>query len=89
MLVVAPQSLAVLAAPLAADWGESWLLDAALVCAVIALALYPYAIKKFSLRELLAGQGEHWIAGGALAISALSFSELALAAEGLQGPHRR
>ena len=81
MLVVAPQSLAVLGATLAGDWGEQWLLYAALVCASIAIALYPYTASKFHLRELLIGGGEHWIAGGALAISALSFAELAIAAE--------
>lgn len=70
LLVVATESLAVLAAALAG--GRSWLWVTAIVCAAVGLILYVRVVSVFSVRELLGGQGDHWIAGGALAIAALA-----------------
>jgi tellurite resistance protein TehA-like permease len=41
---------------------------------------------RFDWRELRRGRGDHWIAGGALAICALAAAQLALAQVALAGP---
>jgi tellurite resistance protein TehA-like permease len=80
MLTVAPQSLAVLAAVIAASGHSRWLIWPALVASALGLALYPFSLARFDLRELVAGGGDQWVAGGALAISALASSEIGRAA---------
>jgi tellurite resistance protein TehA-like permease len=80
MLTVAPQSLAVLAAVVAASGQWRWLIWPALVASALGLALYPFSLARFDLHELVAGGGDQWVAGGALAISALAGSEIARAA---------
>jgi tellurite resistance protein TehA-like permease len=69
---VATDGLALLSASLSAAYRAGWLLIAAVVLLLLALALYVFTAARFDLRQLLHGQGDHWIAGGALAISALS-----------------
>lgn len=64
---VATQSLAVLAAELPGV--PRW---SAIALFLAGLALYARAVIAFDPRELLRGRGDHWIAGGALAISALA-----------------
>jgi len=90
MVTVSTESLAVLMAGLAAGERRRWLLVAALVPLGLGLALYVYAIARFDLRELAAGAGDHWITGGALAISTLAAARIALSAaavhDGLQSP---
>ncbi|MFJ4783098.1 tellurite resistance/C4-dicarboxylate transporter family protein [Streptomyces sp. NPDC088794] len=78
---VATQGLAVLGASLAAAGTTAWLAHAALVLFWLGLALYLVALPRFDLRQVVTGVGDHWIAGGALAISALAGSKL-LAADG-------
>jgi tellurite resistance protein TehA-like permease len=78
---VATQGLAVLGASLAAAGTTAWLAHAALVLFWLGLALYLVALPRFDLRQVVTGAGDHWIAGGALAISALAGSKL-LAADG-------
>jgi hypothetical protein len=73
LLVVAPQSLVVLAAALHHMW-----LPALCVWAA-ALAVYCLVVVRFDLRELGHALGAHWIVGGALAISVLAVAELARA----------
>ncbi|MFF9125997.1 tellurite resistance/C4-dicarboxylate transporter family protein [Streptomyces sp. NPDC014889] len=73
---VATEGLAVLAATLAKAQGADWPAYAALVLFWIGLALYVFALCCFDLRQLLEGHGDHWIAGGALAISALAGARL-------------
>jgi len=81
VLAVATEALAVLAATLATSEGARWLVDAALVPFVLGLAFYAFVIARFDWRQLLIGRGDHWVSGGALAISALAASQIALAAK--------
>ncbi|MFC8091720.1 tellurite resistance/C4-dicarboxylate transporter family protein [Streptomyces sp. NPDC057301] len=73
---VATQGLAVLAATLAATESTAWLAHAALVLFWLGLVLYVTALTRFDLRQVTRGAGDHWVAGGALAISALAGSKL-------------
>lgn len=83
LITVATQSLAVLTAALALRTRSAWLLYAALVPFVIGLGSYAYVMAEFDLRELLVGRGDHWITGGALAISALAAGNIAAGAGGM------
>jgi Voltage-dependent anion channel len=77
---VATQSLAVLAASLGARAAVP------VVLWLGGLALYARAVARFDRRELRDGAGEHWVAGGALAISTLACAELAQRLHGLRVP---
>jgi tellurite resistance protein TehA-like permease len=76
---VATEGLAVLAATLAAATRTPWLAHTALVLFWLGLVLYGVALAHFDARQVLEGAGDHWIAGGALAISALAGARLLLA----------
>lgn len=76
LLTVGTEAVAVLAAALAASRGASWLLYPALALAVLGLVLYVDVLRRFDPRELLRGHGDHWVAGGALAIAALAFANV-------------
>lgn len=78
LLAVAVASVSVAASALAAAAPAHWLLIPAAVCWGLALVAYLFVIFRFDLRELLRGRGDHWVAGGALAISALAGEELYL-----------
>ena len=71
LLVVATESLAVLAARVG-------LVDEALVPLALGLAFYVFVVARFDLRHVLEGSGDHWIAGGALAIAALACARCGL-----------
>ncbi|MEU0407066.1 tellurite resistance/C4-dicarboxylate transporter family protein [Streptomyces griseorubiginosus] len=73
---VATQGLAVLGATLAAAESAAWLAHTALVLFWLGLALYGVALYRFDPRQVLEGHGDQWIAGGALAISALAGAKL-------------
>ncbi|WP_145879611.1 MULTISPECIES: tellurite resistance/C4-dicarboxylate transporter family protein [unclassified Streptomyces] len=73
---VATQGLAVLAATLAAAETTAWLAHAALVLFWLGLVFYGLALLRFDPRQVIEGAGDHWIAGGALAISALTGAKL-------------
>ncbi|MFI8894677.1 SLAC1 family transporter [Streptomyces paradoxus] len=73
---VATQGLAVLAATLAAAETAAWLAHAALVLFWLGLALYGFALFRFQPRQVEEGRGDHWLAAGALAVSALAGAEL-------------
>ncbi|MEV7579435.1 tellurite resistance/C4-dicarboxylate transporter family protein [Streptomyces erythrochromogenes] len=73
---VATQGLAVLAAVLAAAGHQDWLARAALAAFCLGLLLYVATLVRFDLREVVGGAGDHWVAGGALSISALAGSRL-------------
>ncbi|MFJ3723102.1 hypothetical protein ACIPYQ_11085 [Streptomyces sp. NPDC090045] len=73
---VATQGLAVLATAVAAAGGHDWLAWAALAAFCLGLVLYVAAFLRFDLREVVGGAGDHWVAGGALSISALAGSKL-------------
>ncbi|MFF2507897.1 tellurite resistance/C4-dicarboxylate transporter family protein [Streptomyces sp. NPDC058067] len=73
---VATEGLAVQAATLASAVGASWLGHTGMVLFWGGLVLYVLALLHFDRRQLATGAGDQWIAGGALAISALAASEL-------------
>lgn len=77
LLCVATQSLAVLAAKLAV--GAEWLLPLAAAADVLGLGLYVFVLSRFDFRQLVRGSGDHWVAGGALAISTVATAGLASA----------
>ena len=84
LLAVATESLAVLGATLAVSYRAGWLVSAAVVAHVLGLACYVFfTAARFDPRDLLTGRGDHWIAGGALAISALSGGKITQAADAL------
>lgn len=80
VLVVATESLAALAAALAIVRPSAWLAIAAIACVGIGLAFYVFVAIDFDLRQLLVGRGDHWVAGGALAIATLACGRVARAA---------
>jgi len=73
---VATQGLAVLGATLAGALSTSWLARVALVLFWLGLVAYGLALAHFDLRQVTQGAGDHWVAGGAMAISALAGSKL-------------
>ena len=83
VLTVSPESLAVLAATLAAREQTRWLLYAVFAPFLLGLAFYAFVISRFDLRQLVVGRGDHWITGGALAISTLAAGRITLAAKSL------
>jgi len=83
VLCVATEGLAVLSATLAIIYRAGWLVSAAVPALVLGLVFYVFTAARFDLRELLTGQGDHWVAGGALAISALAAAKVTEAAGAL------
>ncbi|WP_329274868.1 tellurite resistance/C4-dicarboxylate transporter family protein [Streptomyces sp. NBC_00691] len=75
LICVATQGLAVLCAVLAPEAGDR-LAQVALGLFLLGLALYVDALARFDVRQVVTGAGDHWIAGGALAISALAGAKL-------------
>ncbi|MFF0158846.1 tellurite resistance/C4-dicarboxylate transporter family protein [Streptomyces sp. NPDC005263] len=73
---VATQGLAVLGATLAAAGTAAWLAHTALVLFWLGLVVYAIALAHFDLRQVVEGPGDQWVAGGALAISALAGATL-------------
>ncbi|MFE7515966.1 tellurite resistance/C4-dicarboxylate transporter family protein [Streptomyces sp. NPDC057540] len=80
LVCVATQGLAVLSALLAPRAG-GWLARVALALFLLGLVLYADALARFDVRQVVTGAGDHWIAGGALAVSALAGSKLLLPGE--------
>ncbi|MEU9196076.1 hypothetical protein [Streptomyces hundungensis] len=78
LVCVATQGLGVLAATLSLAGEGDWLGWAALVALGLGLVLYVEALVRFDVGEIVAGAGDQWIGAGALAISALAASKLAL-----------
>ena len=83
LLVVATEGLAVLGADLAVSYRAGWLVSAAVAALVLGLAFYVFTAARFDLRDLLTGKGDHWVAGGALAICALAAGHITQAAAAL------
>ncbi|GAA4809658.1 tellurite resistance/C4-dicarboxylate transporter family protein [Streptomyces ziwulingensis] len=73
---VATEGLAVLGATLAAATSTAWLAHASLVPFWLGLVLYAAALFRFDPAQVVRGAGDHWVAGGALAISALAGAKL-------------
>lgn len=76
LVCVATQGLAVLSAALAAAHRLDWLARTALACFCLGALLYVVALRRFDFREVLGGAGDHWVAGGALSITALAGASL-------------
>jgi hypothetical protein len=83
VLAVATEAIAVLAATLATSEHARWLVYAALAPFALGLAFYAFVLARFDWRQLLVGHGDHWVGGGALAITALAAGTIALAAKRL------
>ena len=83
VLAVSTESLAVLCAALATAERLDWLLYAAFAPFILGLASYAFVISRFDLRQLIVGRGDHWITGGALAISTLAAARITLGARSL------
>ncbi|MGA5894056.1 hypothetical protein [Streptomyces venetus] len=73
---VVTQGLAVLAATLAAAVSAAWLAQAALVVFWLGLLLCGLALPRSDPRQMARGAGDHWLACGALAVSALAGAKL-------------
>jgi tellurite resistance protein TehA-like permease len=80
ILTVATESLALLAAALAFIGHAAWLLYASLVPFCLGLGFYAFVLSRFDRRQLMVGIGDHWVTGGALAISTVTAGRIALAA---------
>ncbi|MFF4748588.1 tellurite resistance/C4-dicarboxylate transporter family protein [Streptomyces sp. NPDC002514] len=76
LICVATQGLAVLGATLAATEATAWLAHTALVLFWLGLLLYLVALARFDPGQVLKGAGDHWVAAGGLAISALAGAKL-------------
>lgn len=83
VVTVSTESLAVLGATIALDRGAGWLLVASLVPMALGLVFYAFVVAHFDPRQLAVGVGDHWVAGGALAISALAVARIAIGAREL------
>ncbi|MFF1379984.1 tellurite resistance/C4-dicarboxylate transporter family protein [Streptomyces sp. NPDC058308] len=79
LVCVATQSIAVLSATLAAVLPARPLTAVALAFFCLGLALYAVAFARFDLANVRTGAGDQWVAGGALAISALAGAKLVAA----------
>jgi tellurite resistance protein TehA-like permease len=77
LLVVAPESIAVLACVIADLERLRWLTLVALALASGGICLYPAVLARFELSNVRDGYGEQWVAGGSLAISTLALAEIA------------
>jgi tellurite resistance protein TehA-like permease len=83
LLAVSTESLAVHAATLAPSEHARWLLVSALVPLALGLGFYVFVMSRFDPRQLGTGRGDHWITGGALAISALAAGKITAGAKAL------
>lgn len=86
LVVVALQSLAVLAASLARHTAITWPALIAVVPLVVGLCAYAFVLARFDLLQLRVGAGDHWIAGGAIAISTLACAAIAQATGASHAP---
>jgi len=84
ILTVGTESLALLAAALALAYGAEWLLVASLPPFLLGLGFYPWVLRRFDFSQLAGGRGDHWVTGGALAISTVVAGRIALAYETLE-----
>nr|WP_256070049.1 tellurite resistance/C4-dicarboxylate transporter family protein [Streptomyces sp. DvalAA-14] len=76
LICVPAPGIAVLAGRLSVADGAGWLSSAALAFVCLGLVLYVVALTRFDVRQIFTGAGDQWVAGGALAISALAGSTL-------------
>ena len=77
MLTVATASLAALIAELGRSSGQAWLDAVSIGLLIAGLVLYGFVLTRFPIEHLTVASGDHWIAGGALAVSALAAAYIA------------
>jgi tellurite resistance protein TehA-like permease len=87
ILTVGTESLAVLAAIVALRERVAWLAIGALCALALGVLAYVFVLARFDFRQLLVGHGDHWVAGGALAIATLACGKAEEAAAGLAALH--
>ncbi len=80
---VSTKSLAALLATLGLTGRVGWPLFAGVLLLTLGIVLYGFVLWRFDVRQLVVGRGDQWVAGGALAISALACAETAQAANAL------
>jgi tellurite resistance protein TehA-like permease len=83
MVPVSIESLAALAAEAALAERLTLLAVAATALLLAGLATYAFVLSTFDFHQLLTGRGDHWIAGGALAIATFACARTAQAAAAL------
>src|SRR5262249_48215931 len=76
---VALQGVAGLGATLAVSYRATWLFYAATVLFLAGLAAYAVIVWRFDFGSVSVGAGDQWVAGGALAIAALTGAKIAAA----------
>ncbi|MGW3468451.1 tellurite resistance/C4-dicarboxylate transporter family protein [Saccharopolyspora sp. NPDC000995] len=86
LVSVATQSLAVLAGQLAIDMRSPLLLWVCAGATALGLVLYAAVLVRFDFRQLSRSAGDHWIAGGALAISTVATGKLHSGLQALEMP---
>ncbi len=84
LLTVCTASLCALVSQLCVDLDARALLVPALVLLVIGALLYLAVAVNFDPHELLHGPGDHWVAGGGLAILVLGIAKAGVAAQQLE-----
>lgn len=72
LVTVAIESLAELSSIVAVDRDSAPLAALAAVLAAVGLLTYPWVLRRFDFGQIVRGAGDHWVTGGALAISALA-----------------
>lgn len=87
MLTVATESIAVLGAVIAVRERVEWLALAAFAAFALGVVAYVFVLARFDPRQLLVGRGDHWVAGGALAIATLACGRVADAAQDVPALH--
>jgi tellurite resistance protein TehA-like permease len=80
LIVVAPESVAILATAFGSRRGLDAAGVAGLALSGFGLGLYPLVLTRFDFGELRSGCGDRWVAGGALAIAALVCANIGEAA---------
>jgi tellurite resistance protein TehA-like permease len=83
LLTVATESLAVVCAAVGLRTHAGWLVVAAVLPFALGLGSYGFVMARFDLGQLASGRGDHWITGGALAISTLAAADIASGARAL------
>ncbi|MGW2783906.1 tellurite resistance/C4-dicarboxylate transporter family protein [Streptomyces populi] len=79
LVCVATQGLSVLGSAVATEAGSDWLAHAAMTLFWVGVALYVLSLAHFDPWEVRKGAGDHWVAAGALGISALAGAGLVVA----------
>jgi tellurite resistance protein TehA-like permease len=83
MVTVSTQSLTVLLAVLGSADRAVWLVVLAVAPLTLGAGLYAVVVSRFDVRQLVRGSGDQWVAGGALAISALACARVTEASQTL------